>query len=59
MRDRGMTLRVRELREARGIPQWQLAAKLGITAGYLSLIEHGHRHLRLTMAARIADVLGV
>ena len=54
-----MTLRIRELREARGIPPWQMAASLGITAGYLSLIKHGHRDLRLTMAARIADHLRV
>lgn len=54
-----MMLRIRELREALGIPQWQMAEALGISAGYLSLIEHGHRHLRLTMAARIADILDV
>ena len=40
-----MTVRIRELREARGIPQWEMAAQLRITQSYLSLIEHGHRHL--------------
>ncbi|GAA0577152.1 helix-turn-helix domain-containing protein [Caenispirillum bisanense] len=35
--------RMRELREARGITLKDMAADLGVTAAYLSALEHGHR----------------
>lgn len=34
---------VRKLREERGITQRQMADDLGVTAAYLSALEHGHR----------------
>lgn len=35
--------RLRELRARRGVTQAQMAAALGVTAGYLSALENGHR----------------
>lgn len=35
--------RIRALRRARGITQAQMAADLGISAAYLSALEHGRR----------------
>lgn len=35
--------RVRALRQARGVTQARMAADLGITAAYLSALEHGRR----------------
>jgi len=35
--------RLRELREERGMTQKELAAAVGVSAGYLSALEHGHR----------------
>jgi len=36
-------LRLRQLREARGLTARQLAAALGLSPAYLSALEHGHR----------------
>lgn len=35
--------KVRQLRRARGISQKGMAAALGVSAAYLSALEHGHR----------------
>lgn len=35
--------RVRDLREARGVTQKQMAEALGVSAAYLSALEHGKR----------------
>ena len=35
--------KIRELRQARGITMKQMAADLGVSAPYLSALEHGHR----------------
>jgi transcriptional regulator with XRE-family HTH domain len=35
--------KVRALREARGLPLKDMAAQLGVSAAYLSALEHGHR----------------
>ena len=36
-------LRMRELREAKGVNQKQMANDIGVSAAYLSALEHGHR----------------
>lgn len=36
-------LKLRELRRARGVSQKQMAASLGVSAAYLSALEHGRR----------------
>lgn len=35
--------RLRELRAERGMTQKEMAAKVGVSAAYLSALEHGHR----------------
>ena len=35
--------RLRDLRRARGVSQKQMAASLGVSAAYLSALEHGRR----------------
>ncbi len=35
--------RLRELRRAKGVSQKQMAASLGVSAAYLSALEHGKR----------------
>lgn len=35
--------RVRELRQARGLSQKEFAGKLGVSAAYVSALEHGRR----------------
>ena len=37
--------RLRELRRAKGVSQKQMAASLGVSAAYLSALEHGRRGL--------------
>lgn len=36
-------LKMRELRRKKGVNQKQMAAALGVSAAYLSALEHGHR----------------
>lgn len=36
-------LKMRELRKAKGVNQKQMAKDLGVSAAYLSALEHGHR----------------
>jgi transcriptional regulator with XRE-family HTH domain len=38
-------LKLRELRRAKGVSQKQMAASLGVSAAYLSALEHGRRGL--------------
>lgn len=47
------------LRKERGYSQEYIAAKAGISRHYLSDIENGRRHLSLSIAERIASVLGI
>jgi transcriptional regulator with XRE-family HTH domain len=35
--------RIRSLRQARGVTLKQMAADIGVSAAYLSALEHGHR----------------
>ncbi len=35
--------RIRALRQERGVSQKEMAAALGVSAAYLSALEHGHR----------------
>lgn len=56
-----MTLgqRIRRAREARLQTQVQLAAAAGISQGYLSQLEQDEREPTLSIAARLATVLGI
>lgn len=49
---------IASLRKALGIPQVSLAARAGITAAFLSQIEHGARQPAPSVTRRIASELG-
>lgn len=52
--------RVRELRAARGVTLAEMAATLGVTAAYLSALEHGKRgRPTFTLIQGVIHVLGV
>ncbi|HEV2891266.1 MAG TPA: helix-turn-helix transcriptional regulator [Frankiaceae bacterium] len=51
--------RVRELREAAGIEQQELAQRVGMSGGYLSGIERGARNPTLDVVFAIAHALRV
>lgn len=50
--------RMRELREAQGMTQAQLARKAGITSGNVFRIEAGMYSMGLDLVNRVADALG-
>lgn len=50
--------RIRELREARGMTQLQLAYKTGLSPGMISRYETGHFTPGLVPAMRLTEVLG-
>lgn len=52
-------MRIRALREGRGLTQNQLAKKTGFSAMRISHIEQGNRDLKLEDLYKIATVLGV
>lgn len=51
--------RLRGAREAHHQTQVQLAAAAGISQGYLSQLEQDEREPTLSIAARLADALGI
>lgn len=51
--------KLRAARESRNQTQVQLAAAAGISQGYLSQLEQDEREPTLSIAARLAGVLGV
>ena len=51
--------RVRELRQARGLSQEELAFRVGVHRTYLGGIERGERNPALKNIAAIAKALGV
>lgn len=50
---------VRALREARGLPQDELAHMAGIHATYLSGVERGRRNISMKVLERLAEALRV
>ncbi len=50
---------VRRLRQERGLTQQALAAKLGISASYLNLIEHDQRAVTASILLKVANFLEV
>ncbi len=48
-----MKLRLKELRLERGLSTTELAARAGVSRGYISLVENGHRQIN----ARLLDAL--
>jgi transcriptional regulator with XRE-family HTH domain len=51
--------RLKEIRENRGLSQWQLGKTTDIYPQKISDFERGRRDLRLNEAKRVADFLGV
>jgi transcriptional regulator with XRE-family HTH domain len=52
-------LRVRELRERRGISQRELCRRLGVHKSHIAFIEQGSRqHISAWLAVRLAQELG-
>ncbi len=51
--------RIKDLREAKGLTQEQLAQLLGVTQGTIAHWESGARTPTLMNMVKIADVLGV
>lgn len=50
---------IRKAREARGLPQDELAHMAEIHTTYLSGVENGHRNITMNVLERIATALGV
>ena len=50
---------VRRLRMERGMTQQGLAARLGISASYLNLIEHDQRAVTAAVLIKLTEALGV
>src|SRR5215510_3467116 len=51
--------RIRELRQARGLAQADLARRLGISPAYLNLIEKGRRTVQLPLLWKALELLSV
>ena len=51
--------RIREQRLAQGLRQADLAARAGLSASYLNLIEHNRRRVGAAVLARLARALGL
>jgi transcriptional regulator with XRE-family HTH domain len=50
---------VRQLREASGLSQEELAAEAGLHRTYISLVERGRRNITVDALSQIAEALGV
>lgn len=55
-----MTLKLKELRESRGITQTFIAKQLGFSSvSSYSLIEKGERKLDIVKAKKLAEIFGI
>jgi transcriptional regulator with XRE-family HTH domain len=52
-------VRLRQLRESRGMTQETLARKIGVTRGYLSRLEMGRHNPPLSRLRKLAKALKV
>ncbi len=50
---------LKEIREKKGITQQELAEKLNISGGYISLLESGARRPSVELAKKIAKILDI
>lgn len=50
---------IRRVREAKKLRQWEVAAMLGITQAYYSLIERGEREIGIAQALNICTTLDI
>lgn len=54
-----MIIKIKEIREKKGITQLELAEQAGITQVYLSYIENGHKTPTLKTLQKLAKALEV
>lgn len=54
-----ITFSVERLRKEKGLTQVELAAKLGVSQGAVSMIERGDRMPSMKMLLKLSEVLGV
>lgn len=54
-----ITFSVERLRKEKGLTQVELAAKLGVSQGAVSMIERGDRMPSMKMLLKLSKVLGV
>jgi XRE family transcriptional regulator, regulator of sulfur utilization len=54
-----MAIRVKRLREARGLTQEALAKRAGLSRGYLARLETARQDPRLSVVAKLARALRV
>jgi len=59
MAQRRMVMRIKRLRDERGLTQEQLAHKAQISLGYLGRLETGRHDPKLSTLLKIAKALGV
>lgn len=52
-------IRLKEIREEKGIKQKELAKGVGVTCAYLCAVERNRKQLSLKRAVKIADYLNV
>ena len=50
---------IKVVRTATGMKQREVAAKIGVTANYLSLVESGKREPSISVLNRLAKMLGI
>lgn len=50
---------IKLIRTASGMKQKDVAAKLGVTSNYISLLEHGKREPSISFLKRLGKLLGV
>jgi transcriptional regulator with XRE-family HTH domain len=59
MSPRRFAVKLRKIREQRGLTQEALAEKVGVSRGYLSRLEMGRHDPPLSLLRRLAKALGV
>jgi len=59
MSPRTFAVRLKRLRESRGLTQERLAKKVGISRGYLARLEMGRHDPPLSRLRKLAKALGV
>ena len=54
-----MEIRLKNIRTEKNITQEEIAKRIGVTKAYICRVEKGTRDINLSLAADIADYLGV
>lgn len=54
-----MNIRLKNIRTEKNVTQEEIAKRIGVTKAYICRVEKGTRDINLSLAADIADYLGV